>query len=242
LNYKAFYTFSSLILLILFSFSFLTACDESDSARQVNRPDISDPSDADAPISTPADSNPIDGNDTPGAGSTPLGGGGGGGGGTAGDDDDDVVIGDVDTPDNPNPPETGTGEIRGSVVSSSFAPLNAVHVRAVNVDDQNIQISAFSGIGCNLSLMNGEFCIQNIPPGTYRILIEKLDARNEAFNTAFNRYSDFVSDELPALSFPDEYWNDTNESSTDNVMEVETVVVSDGDVVMDIDFITNDGP
>ena len=222
-------------IIFLFLFSFLTACEENDSAREVNRPDISDPSDADGPISTPADSNPIDGNDTPGGGSTPLGGGGGGGGGTAGDDDDDVVM------DDPTPPAEGTGIIRGMVQSSTGADLNGVHVRAVNVDNTNIQISSFSGIDCDLILLDGEFCIQNVPAGTYRVLIERLDGIPAAFDPS--RYSPYIIDEVTNLIFPDEYWNGAaNESDTDDTMEIETIVVMDGMKVNGIDFVTNDTP
>jgi len=224
-------SFSAIIFLFLFSF--LTACEENDSAREVNRPNPSStPSDSDGPISTPADSNPIDGNDTPGAGSTPIG---GGGGGTTGDDDDDVVM------DDPTPPITGTGIIRGMVQSSTGSDLNGVHVRAVNVDNTNLQISSFSGIDCDLILLDGEFCIQNVPAGTYRVLIERLDGIPAAFTPSI--YSPFILDEATTLVFPDEYWNgEANESDTDDVMEIETVVVSDGMIVPDINFITNDTP
>jgi len=226
-------SFSAIIFLIFFSF--LTACEENDSAREVNRPNPSStPSDSDGPISTPADSNPIDGNDTPGGGSTPLGGGGGGGGGTTGDDDDDVVM------DDPTPPAEGTGIIRGMVQSSTGADLNGVHVRAVNVDNTNLQISSFSGIDCDLILLDGEFCIQNVPAGTYRVLIERLDGSPAAFTPS--RYSPFILDEATTLVFPDEYWNGTDEASDDNPLENTTVVVSDGMTVPGINFITNDTP
>ena len=36
-------------------------------------------------------------------------------------------------------------------------------------------MSSFSGIDCDLILLDGEFCIQNVPTGTYRVLIEKMD-------------------------------------------------------------------
>ena len=223
-------SFSAIIFLILFSF--LTACDENDSAREVNRPNPSStPSDSDGPVSTPADSNPRDGNDTPGAGSTPVG---GGGGGTTGDDDDDVVM------DDPTPPAEGTGIIRGMVVSSGSTPLNGVHVRAVNVDNTNLQISSFSGIDCDLVLLDGEFCIQNVPAGTYRVLIERLDGSPAAFTPS--RYSPFILDEATTLVFPDEYWNGASESDSDDPMEIETIIVMDGMTVNGINFITNDTP
>lgn len=225
-----FISFSAIIFLILFSF--LTACEENDSAREVNRPNPSStPEDNDGPISTPADSNPIDGNDTPGAGSTPLG---GGGGGTTGDDDDDVVM------DDPTPPITGTGIIRGTVVSSGSTPLNGVHVRAVNIDNTNLQISSFSGIDCDLILLDGEFCIQNVPAGTYRVLIERLDGSPAAFTPS--RYSPFILDEATTLVFPDEYWNGASESDSDDPMEIETIIVMDGMTEPGINFITNDTP
>jgi len=53
--------------------------------------------------------------------------------------------GDVSPPDDPTP-VTGTGAIQGRVTSSDGSLLNSVHVRAVNLSDNN-QLSAFSGIG-----------------------------------------------------------------------------------------------
>lgn len=226
---------SVVIFLLLLSFSFLAACDQRESARQVN-PDNAPPTNPDGggPISTPPDSAPNPGDDTPGPGGSP--GGSGGGGGTPGDDDDDVVM------DDPTPPIAGTGIIRGMVQSSVGIDLNGVHVRAVNVDNPNLQISSFSGIDCDLVFLDGEFCIQNVPAGTYRVLIEKFDGRNQAFNLNMTGYSPFVSTQITTLVFPDEYWNGANESDTDDVMEIETIVVTDGMTVIDINFITNDGP
>ena len=231
LNIKK-YSYSIAVFLLFVSISLITACDQRESARQVN-PDNSPPSSPGdgGPISTPPDSAPTGGDDTPGSGGSP--GGSGGGGGTPGDDDDDDMI-----MDDPTPPIAGTGIIRGMVQSSGGTDLNGVHVRAVNVDNTNLQISSFSGIDCDLVLLDGEFCIQNVPAGTYRVLIERLDGSPAAFQT--NRYSDFISNEVTTLVFPDEYWNGANESSTDDVMEVETIVVMDGATVNGIDFITND--
>ena len=147
--------------------------------------------------------------------------------GPAPDDDDD----DSGTP------ETGTGEIRGSVVSSTGIPLNGVHVRAVNIDDTDIQISSFSGLDTNLALVDGAFSIQNVPPGTYRVLIEKMDDRNSVFDP--DRYSDFVVAGT-TLNFPDEYYNGADESSTDVTTEFVTIVVTNGTTVNGINFITND--
>lgn len=230
------YSYSILVLFLFLSFSFLAACDQRESARQVN-PDNAPPTNPDGggPISTPPDSAPNPGDDTPGPGGSPGGSGGGGGGGTPGDDDDDDVV-----MDDPTPPIAGTGIIRGMVQSSGGTDLNGVHVRAVNVDNPNLQISSFSGIDCDLVLLDGEFCIQNVPAGTYRILIERLDGSPAAFQN--NRYSQYISSEITTLVFPDEYWNGANESDTDDVMEIETIVVTDGMTVMDINFITNDGP
>ena len=86
--------------------------------------------------------------------------------------------------------------------------------------------------------MDGAFSIQFVPPGTYRVLIERLDSRNSIFES--NRYSEFISNEATNLVFPDEYWNGANESDTDDVMEIETIVVTNGMTVDNIDFITND--
>ena len=228
------YQYLTLVLLFLLSFSFLTACDQRETIREID-PDTTPPmtDNDDDPISTPPDSSPDTGDNTPGGGGAP-GGSGGGGGGTPGDDDDDddVVM------DDPNPPDTGTGVIRGTVVSSTGTDLNGVHVRAINVDDTNVQISSFSGIDCGLVLSDGVFCIENVPPGTYRILIERLDGSPAAFES--DRYSQFISAEVTNLVFPDEYWNGANESDSDDVMEIETVVVTNGMTVDNIDFITND--
>ena len=221
-------------LILFFSIAFITACDQRESIREVN-PDTNPPvvDDDDDPVSTPPDSSPDMGDGTPGGGGAP-GGSGGGGGGTPGDDDDD----DDTVMDDPNPPDTGTGVIRGTVVSSTATNLNGVHVRAVNVDNTNVQISSFSGIDCGLVLSDGVFCIENVPPGTYRVLIERLDGSPAAFQT--NRYSEYISSEVTNLVFPDEYWNGANESDTDDVMEIETIVVTNGMTVDNIDFITND--
>ena len=231
-------------VIFLFFISFLIACEESNTSREINRPNVSDPSGADGPISTPADSNPIDGNDTPDSGGTPIGGGGGGGGtggGTGGDDDDDDVV-----MDDPSPPAEGTGIIRGMVVSSGSTPLNGVHVRAVNVDDTNIQISSFSGIDCDLDytfmVTGGKFCIQNVPAGTYRVLIEGLVGPGKPAAFDPDRYSPYIINEVTDIEFPDEYWNGVSESNSDDPMEVETIVVIDGMTVAGIDFVTNDGP
>jgi len=141
--------------------------------------------------------------------------------------------------DDPSPPAEGTGIIRGIVKSSIEMDLNGVHVRAVNVDDTNIQIFSFSGIDCDLDFTDGLFCIQNVPAGTYRVLIEGLvgTGKPAAFDPA--RYSPYITGEVTSLVFPDEYWKGANESNSDDVMEVETIVVADGMTVAGIDFITN---
>lgn len=148
-----------------------------------------------------------------------------------GDDDDDDFMDDF------NPPETGTGVIRGSVVSSTGIPLNGVHVRAINIDNRDSQMSSFSGIDSDLDLEDGAFSIQNLPPGTYRVVIEKMDTRSSAFDP--NRYSQLVIDGTN-LEFPDEYWNGANESDDDNPSDFEPIVVANGTTVNGIDIITND--
>ena len=130
------------------------------------------------------------------------------------------------------------GAIQGTVTSSQGFPLNGVHVRAVNVDNTNIQISAFSGIGPNLTLQNGEFRIDGVPAGNYRILIEKLDGRSLAFQA--RRYSDFVGQNSPSISFPDEYFNGADESSDDDPGDSVEVTVRNGQTTGGIDIITND--
>ena len=145
-----------------------------------------------------------------------------------------------DTVENPVFIENGTGEIRGTVVSSTGTPLNGVHVRAVNIADTNLQISTISGIDRNLVISDGAFTIQNVPPGSYRVLIEKLDGRNSVFNINTTGYSDFISAESTTLNFPDEYYNGADESDSDVTTDFELVAVTNGVITDDIDFITND--
>lgn len=179
------------LIMILFSFSMIVACD-SGSNRETD-PDIPIP--------------PV-----------------------VGDDDDDDFMDD-------SPLLTGTGIIRGSVVSSSGTPLNGVHVRAVNIDDTDIQMSSFSGIDSDLELEDGAFSIQNLPPGTYKVLIEEMDDRSSAFDP--DRYSQFVIAGTN-VSFPDEYWNGDDESDDDNRFDFEPIVVTNGSTVSGIDIVTND--
>ena len=181
-----------MLLIFLFSFSMLLACDSGSNKE----------TDPDLPP-------PVVGDD---------------------DDDDDDFVDD-------KPLLTGTGEIRGSVVSSSGTPLNAVHVRAININDTDLQMSSFSGIDSDLDLEDGAFSIQNLPPGTYRVVIEKLDDRSSAFDP--DRYSLFVIAGT-SLDFPDEYWNGADESDDDIPSDFEAIVVTNGSTVNGIDIITND--
>lgn len=139
--------------------------------------------------------------------------------------------------DNFNVRETGTGVIIGSIVSSNSVPLNGVHVRAVNIDNTDLQISTYSGINTDLEIQNGAFSIQNIPEGTYRVVIEKMDSRAGAFQ--INRISDFLITNATTLNFPDEYWNGAEESDEDNPADFEPIVVTNGSTVNGIDIITN---
>ena len=156
-------------------------------------------------------------------------------GGGGGDDDNN---GD-DNPQQPpiSAPFAEFGSIRGSVEDASGQPLNAVHVRAVNITNTNIQISSFSGVTTNKSIVNGFFQIDRLPPGNYRVLIEKLDGRSGVFNDTI--YSDFVEDQNPFLAFPDEYYNGNDESSTDDPGDFVAVNVEAGEITTGIDFITN---
>jgi len=147
-----------------------------------------------------------------------------------GDDDDDDFVDDT-------PLLTGTGIIRGSVVSSTGIPLNGVHVRAINIDNTDLQMSSFSGIDSDLDLEDGAFSIQYIPPGTYRVVIEKMDDRSSAFDP--ERYSSFVIAGT-TLDFPDEFWNGADESDEDTPSDFEPIVVTNGSTVNGIDIITND--
>lgn len=147
--------------------------------------------------------------------------------------------------DNVNPPpETGVrpplfgGAIQGRVTSSAGSPLNGVHVRVVKVDNTNIQVSAFSGIGSDLDLRDGEFRIDGLPSGAYRVLIERLDGRSRVFQA--RRYSDFVARESPSISFPDEYFNGAEESSDDDTLDFVEITVINGQTTGGINIITND--
>ena len=98
-------------------------------------------------------------------------------------------------------------------------------------------MSTFSGIDSDFEVEDGIFSIQNLPPGTYRVLIEKMDNRSAAFDP--ERYSTFVISGT-TLSFPDEYWNGAEESDSDDPSDFTTIVVSNGSTVNGIDIITND--
>jgi len=146
--------------------------------------------------------------------------------------------GEENPPPDPGTTLPGTGAIQGNVISSNGFTLNAVHVRAVSIDNQNIQISAFSGIGPNLTFQDGVYRIDGIPQGDYLVLIERLDGRSMVFNK--ERYSVFVRINSPLLSFPDEYFNGDGESSTDKPLDSVKVTVVNGQTTQGINFITND--
>jgi len=163
-----------------------------------------------------------------------------------GDDDDDVV-GDDD--DDIVPPVVGMGAIRGKVTSPDGTPLNAVHVRAVNTSNNN-QLSAFSGIietsntkisntkdNNKLTFPSGIFLIENVPAGNYRVLIEKMDSRNRAFEPF--RYGSFVIFNNPTISFPDEYYNGADESDEDTPSDFDVVTVIAGQTTQNINIIAN---
>jgi len=68
-----------------------------------------------------------------------------------------------------------------------------------------------------------------------------MDSRSQVFEPF--RYSDFVETNNPIISFPDEYYNGTDESSTDNPSDFVVVTVNAGQTTQNINFITNDsGP
>lgn len=134
--------------------------------------------------------------------------------------------------------DTDLGTIRGSVNSSNGTPLNAVHVRAVNLSDSDLQVGTFSGITSRLTIQNGFFEISGLPPGSYKVLIEKMDSRLRAYDPT--RYSDFIISDNPSISFPDEYYNGQNESSNDDPEDFVTINVAAGQISSGINFITND--
>jgi hypothetical protein len=139
--------------------------------------------------------------------------------------------------DNPPTQSSSFGAIRGTVTTSGGSPLNAVHVRAVNVTNNGIQIGAFSGIDSGLTLSDGAYFIQGLPPGKYRVLIEKIDGRG---NVTPNTLGSFVSSNAPNLVFPDEYFNGNRESADDDPDDLEEVTVFADQTTDGIDFITND--
>ena len=112
-----------------------------------------------------------------------------------------------------------------------------MHVRAVNVANNGIQVGAFSGIDAGLTLRDGVYFIQGLPPGTYRVLIERIDGRG---NVTANTLGNYVSSNAPNLVFPDEYYNAQRESNNDNPDDFEEVTVLADQVTNGIDFITND--
>ena len=215
----------TILFLLFVTFAIIGGCgggSDSNNNSGNNPPPPAVGDDDDDTIFTPPDSGGGDGGDG--------GGTGGSGPPPSGDDDDDVSP--------PPPPSGGFGRISGSVVSSTGTPLNGVHVRAVNVDDSDIQISTFSGIGTNLVLSDGDFSIENVPAGNYRVLIEKMDDRSGAFDVA--RYSAYLIAEATNLNFPDEYYNGASESSTDDTSDFDILSVPGGGVISGIDIITND--
>lgn len=156
-------------------------------------------------------------------------------GGGGGSDNNDNGNGDPGLP--PTAPTQNFGSIRGSVESAGGTPLNAVHVRAVNINNTNIQISSFSGVSPNMMIVDGFFQIDRLPPGNYRVLIERLDGRSGVF--ADTIYSDFVEDQNPFIAFPDEYFNGEDESSTDNPADFVVINVVAGEISTGVDFVTN---
>jgi hypothetical protein len=122
------------------------------------------------------------------------------------------------------------------VTSSGGSPLNGVHVRAVNVANNDIQVGAFSGIDSGLTLRDGAYFIEGLPPGNYRVLIEKIDGRG---NVTPNTLGSFVSSNAPNLVFPDEYYNAERESDNDDPNDFEEVTVTANQTTNGIDFITN---
>lgn len=137
----------------------------------------------------------------------------------------------------PPPQSSSFGSIRGTVITSTGSALNAVHVRAINVEDNDIQIGSFSGIDTGPIIKNGAFMLQGVPPGRYRILIERIDGRG---NVSPNRLGNFVSSNAPSLIFPDEYYNGSRESANDDPNDFEEVNVLSDQITQGINFITND--
>ncbi len=184
--------------------------------------------------------------------------GGGGGGSDNGDEEGTTESGDTDGGGSETGDTDGgddgttsemTGSISGTIFSASGAPLDAIHVRIVNINDTGIQLGTFSGLGSDVSFAKqsgnsklilddiGVYQIDNIPPGSYKVLIEKMDDRSGAFDP--DRYSAFVDNEQPPVAFPDEYYNGSNESSTDNPSDFTPVEVKAGEIASGVNIITN---
>lgn len=68
-----------------------------------------------------------------------------------------------------------TGTLRGHVLHASGLPATAVHVRAVNVNDERIQVSCLSGYAGDGT---GSFNLSCLPPGRYVLIIEGIDGRD----------------------------------------------------------------
>jgi hypothetical protein len=69
-----------------------------------------------------------------------------------------------------------TGRLRGKATYRDQIPLTAVHVRAVNVDQTDVQIACLSGYAADGS---GSFDIADLPPGRYTLVAESIDGRDD---------------------------------------------------------------
>jgi len=91
-----------------------------------------------------------------------------------------------------------TGTLRGTVSYKGLLPVTAAHVRAVNSDEPDIQVSCLSGFD---GRGNGTFEIPGLPEGFYYLIVEGIDGRDGVTSylieddgigvCAFNGFEDF---------------------------------------------------
>jgi|GEM_PF-3457988 len=128
-------------------------------------------------------------------------------------------------------PNPQFGSISGTVKPEQGEGLRAVHVRAVNLANPNIQISRLSGFDGN---RNGFYQINYLPPGDYKVLIEAID--NRAGVRGDNLEDDGIGAFTP-IGFDDRYYNGAAGLSEKAPGTPVTVRVVGGQVTPDINFI-----